>query len=94
MKVKDVLSPEVLNLFGDKKEFIGNIQIEGYQMPVNEIITAFGYSIEYTPLQPSVKYDLDTKQIFIYEHQVSELKAHAKAKALGLILFNRDIQLK
>lgn len=91
MKVKEVLSPKLLDLFGDKKELIGNIQIEGYQMPINEIITAFGYSIEYTPLQPSVKYNRDTKQIFIYDYQSSELKAHAKAKALGLILFDRNI---
>lgn len=93
MQVKDVITdPNVIATFGDKFEKVGKIQIENGKMPINEIITACGFSIEYRPCDSNPMFDMKTKQIFINNTLPKYTQQFMKAKILGLALFDSNYQ--
>ncbi len=93
MQVKDVITdPNVIATFGDKFGKVGKIQIENGQMPINEIITACGVSIEYRPCDSNPMFDIETKQIFVNDTLPSHTQNFMKAKILGLVLLQSNYQ--
>lgn len=93
MQVKDVITdPNVITTFGDNFEKVGKIQIENGQMPINEIITACGFSIEYLPYDSNPMFDMETKQIFINNTLPSHTQHFMKGKILGLVLLDPNYQ--
>lgn len=93
MQVKDVITdPNIIATFGDNFEKVGKIQIENEQMPINEIITACGFSIEYKPCNSNPMFDMESKQIFVNDTLPRHTQHFMKAKILGLALLHSNYQ--
>lgn len=93
MQVKDVITdPNIIATFGDNFEKVGKIQMENEQIPINEIITAYGFSIEYRPYDSHPMFDMKSKKIFINDTLPIHTQHFLKGKILGLALLDPNYQ--
>lgn len=93
MQVKDVITdPNIIATFGDNFEKVGKIQIENEQIPINEIITAYGFSIEYRPYDSHPMFDTKSKKIFINDTLPIHTQHFLKGKILGFALLDPNYQ--